>query len=1171
VLTAGHDLAAHDVELTADAGTIEIDGTVDASGLSGGTVSASAQSGVRVNGVIAAIGREETGGRVALAAGSGGGVWLGSSGRIDVSGQTTGGTVQLRAPADAGASMLDADAANDRLGLAGATVGAQRVTLELYTTTVDADGAITASDELADPSNPRYAGLQAVAAMATPVAAALGRDADAAFDVLPGLEIDAAGPLAVSADWNLASWRFASVGDRTVPGVLTLRASGDLTFAKSLNDGFASPTTTLLTATTDSWSYRLVGGADLTSSDPLAVRGDGLGDVVIAAGVAGPPTGVPRTTFVRTGNGRIDVAAGRDFVLGNAFSVLYTAGVATNGVTSAPLGNRLYPDHGGDIAIHAARDVKGAQGSQLITAWLWRVGQGRDEISPRPTAWTVAFDQFAQGVGALGGGDVDVAAGRSVVELSAVIPSIGQQTALPGGGSGLDVLGGGDLTVTAGADVRGGVFYVGKGVADIAAGGAVAAGPAGLDPVLALSDGAIKVDSRDDLAVTTIVDPMLLSQSIAQRTNATTQSYFISYSPSARVDLTSVAGDLTVSTDTSSLQQRFPTLALSNPLGFMVYPPTVRAAALRGDLLIDGSVTLAPAPKGNLELFAYGDIRGETHDLQVMLSDADRAVLPSAASPDRAPSGSLSLLTQALSYQRVGFFAPVPNHALASQPDGVPDTAPARLVALTGDVISASSSSDGSVFRFAKPVRVIAGRDVTNVRVIAQNLESTDVTSIVAGRDVSNPVTRDPSTGAIDANARGIQVDGPGRVELIAGRNVLLEASAGVLSSGNVFNVALPDQGSDVSITAGVAGHPADFGAFTDRYFVDGTAYDKDLIAYVEKVSGETGLSKADALQRFAAFDRTHQAALIEATFFAELRAGGRAAAASRNSDFSRAFAALETLFPGSNPDLVAGESNAYAGDISTFFSRVYTIAGGNIALVAPGGQINAGIATPPAAFGVAKDAAKLGIVAQRAGDVDALAYGDFAVNESRVFAADGGNILVWSTEGDIDAGRGAKTAISAPPPVITFDQNGNLTLVFPAALTGSGIQTLATSQGVKPGDVDLYAPRGVVNAGDAGIVAGNLTIAATAVLGADNISVSGVSVGVPVDTGGFAAALTGVSAVAASASNAATEAVTPSRQQTESETPLAAQALGFLDVFITGFGEECDPKKPDCGKEKPQ
>jgi hypothetical protein len=320
------------------------------------------------------------------------------------------------------------------------------------------------------------------------------------------------------------------------------------------------------------------------------------------------------------------------------------------------------------------------------------------------------------------------------------------------------------------------------------------------------------------------------------------------------------------------------------------------------------------------------------------------------------------------------------------------------------------------------------------------------------------------------------------------------------------------------------------------------------------------------------------QAALVERVLFAELRASGRAAAQAGpdNADFSRGFAALTTLYPGSNPALETGETNPYDGDVSLFFSRVYTLDGGDVALTVPGGFVNAGLASPPLAFGVFKRPSDLGIVVQSTGSVSAAAFGDFQVNESRVFAADGGDILVWSTRGDIDAGRGAKTAISAPPPTITIDPNGNPVVTFPAALTGSGIQTLATSAGTKPGNVDLFAPRGVVNAGDAGIVAGNLTIAATAVLGADNIQVSGVSVGVPVDTGGFAAALTGVSAVASSAANAAEDNVTAAREAEETATPLADQALGFLDVFITGFGEPdadtdetCDPGEPGCEQEQ--
>jgi hypothetical protein len=135
-----------------------------------------------------------------------------------------------------------------------------------------------------------------------------------------------------------------------------------------------------------------------------------------------------------------------------------------------------------------------------------------------------------------------------------------------------------------------------------------------------------------------------------------------------------------------------------------------------------------------------------------------------------------------------------------------------------------------------------------------------------------------------------------------------------------------------------------------------------------------------------------------------------------------------------------------------------------------------------------------------------------------------------------------------------------------PSALTGSGIQTLATSLGRKPGDVDLFAPRGVVNAGDAGIVAGNLTIAATAVLGANNISVSGTAVGLPVDTGGLGASLAGASTAASGASKAAEADLESGRGTAKTDTPVADAALGWLDVFVEGFGDEvCKPNDAEC------
>ena len=445
-----------------------------------------------------------------------------------------------------------------------------------------------------------------------------------------------------------------------------------------------------------------------------------------------------------------------------------------------------------------------------------------------------------------------------------------------------------------------------------------------------------------------------------------------------------------------------------------------------------------------------------------------------------------------------------------------------------------------------------------------EHTSAADVTTVSAAGDITYKVGRN-SRGELQPNSGAIVVDGPGALELIAGRTLDLQTSAGITTRGNVVNPALPSEGASVSVLVGLGDQQPRYEEFVDKYLRQGAVYDASLLAYVKTVTGETAVSKNRALELFGSLSPGAQHLFVEAVLFGELRASGRTAAASANSDFARGFTALETLFPGANPDLESGKTNPYLGDINLYFSRLYTLDGGDINLLAPGGNVNAGLATPPTAFGIAKSASQLGIVAQSTGSVSTLVYGDLAVNESRVFAADGGNILVWSTRGDIDAGRGAKTAISAPAPVVSFDANGNVQVTFPAALAGSGIRTLATSAGRKPGDVDLFAPRGVVNAGDAGIVAGNLTIAATAVLGADNISVSGVSVGVPVDTGGFAAGLTGVSAVASGAANAAEDTVAGARKAEESATPLANQALGFLDVFVTGFGEPCDPAKEDC------
>ena len=80
-----------------------------------------------------------------------------------------------------------------------------------------------------------------------------------------------------AADWDFSSYRF---GPNGAPGVLTLRAAGNLVLFNAISDGFTSSayTATLLArnprlpGNAQSWSYRLTSGADLTAANAGQVR-----------------------------------------------------------------------------------------------------------------------------------------------------------------------------------------------------------------------------------------------------------------------------------------------------------------------------------------------------------------------------------------------------------------------------------------------------------------------------------------------------------------------------------------------------------------------------------------------------------------------------------------------------------------------------------------------------------------------------------------------------------------------------------------------------------------------------------------------------------------------------------------------------------------------------------
>ena len=150
------------------------------------------------------------------------------------------------------------------------------------------------------------------------------------------------------------------------------------------------------------------------------------------------------------------------------------------------------------------------------------------------------------------------------------------------------------------------------------------------------------------------------------------------------------------------------------------------------------------------------------------------------------------------------------------------------------------------------------------------------------------------------------------------------------------------------------------------------------------------------------------------------------------------------------------------------------------------------------------------GIYTQAGGGINLLVDGDINVNESRVMTFDGGNIVLWSDKGDINAGRGSKVA-TAPSNSYWDDTVDPPVLVYEPPAVGSGIR--ATSPDFKrAGNIAAFAPSGVIDAGEAGISGRNVILGATQILNAKNIEVSGLAIGFtrPSDSSGGVSGLSG-------------------------------------------------------------
>jgi hypothetical protein len=392
-----------------------------------------------------------------------------------------------------------------------------------------------------------------------------------------------------------------------------------------------------------------------------------------------------------------------------------------------------------------------------------------------------------------------------------------------------------------------------------------------------------------------------------------------------------------------------------------------------------------------------------------------------------------------------------------------------------------------------------------------------------------------------------LQIAGPGTLQVLSGRNLDLGSGlqnadgtgAGIVSIGNGRNPFLPTTGANLLVTAGLGGA-------AESFFASPATIKEFISRYVTGGAGANYLAEL-GVSNFETLNPDEQSRVALEVFYRILRDAGRGAAGAESplTGYADGFTAIAALFG----------SKGSQGDVLVRARDIRTKSGGNIQILAPSGKVelasaalSGGSLTPP------------GIVTEGGGSVQVFTEKNVNIGIGRIFTLRGGDIVIWSSSGDIAAGSSSKTVQAAPPTRVVIDPQSGLVETDLAGLaTGGGIGVLATVAGVAPGNVDLVAPGGVVDAGDAGIQStGNLIIAATAVVNAGNIAAGGVTAGAsaPAAPSGGAAPVAAAPTSPTAANNQVAENMA-NQSVAQAEEEDATPSLYTVEILGYGGGED--------------
>ena len=922
-----------------------------------------------------------------------------------------------------------------------------------------------------------------------------------------GIEIQSSSDLTIKSNWRMSDWAYQ-------PGALVIRSAGDLIIDANIIDAPSGYYHSLNDSSAlSSCRIDMVAGADLNRADPMALL-SGNQELRIADDRL-VYTERAAIRFASAGNTYIGSGISQRYMVNS--SMVYNLGTYKGEISGRVMGN-LTIDGGaiqsavGDITIDIGNDL-------ILDNQNGYVGTIRTTGRPPADASSAQYWQYAEG------GDIFLNVNGNIEGLfsghrawdwdyadgSSVAwgPSYGHLSgAFPT--EGIVTMAGGDISVTTGGDVFTQIGCFGKGDLTLRVG-------AGLDARLLVKEG----DGH-----------VFAAGSIGTKKDGIPIEMF-----DADVSLIS-HGDIHLASILNPSVARDGFTTDSWKLGY-TEQSRINLSSIEGNVILTGDVaslfysnfdTNAHAKQagrilpGTVELFAAKDIRILD---TFFMAPSSIGNLKMVAGGD-IDGGHTAQVGKRTVYEQGQIFMSDMDPLIAyTNPDGLVlyellDLIDNRAVhdediLHLGDAnpieISAGGNIEAIALNLPKMAILRAGNDIVDLFYYGQNVSENDLTVIEAGRDIYFSSLVELYPGSFLA---GFEHGGPGSLVIAAKNSIDLGKTSGIRTTGNIINPALPVDGSDLMVIAGYE-LDADFSAIRD-FFHLGREY------------GET-------YSRLLAEGDVDGAASIKA----EMRE--------------------KVIAP-----LMEGRQTG-DGTINMINSQISSNSGFADLFILSSGQINVGRSTFVEAGETVKNT---GVYTSGGGGINIYSELDVNVNESRIMTFKGGDITVISNSGNINAGRGSKTAVSAEPPKRIYDPtSSSFVLKFEPPAVGSGIRAVTFDpdgfegpmKAPDIGDIYLFALDGKIDAGEAGIAGKNIVLAATEVINAQNIEVAGTSVGVP-DTSASAASLGALagSGVVSETSKIAEEqaALGGAKERFSKYVADLTESLvpKWLAVEVIGFGE---------------